>query len=97
MYSNSLIFTKNASVIKSLKLPHTSLEIFNFNDIKEEIETLYSNDSCNSNIIFDGELYTKSLNFETMVFRPSIRSTGEDSTIIAVVSINTVLFEISEK
>ncbi len=42
------------------------VEIFNFNDIKEEIELLYSNESCNNNIIFDGELYTKALNFETI-------------------------------
>ena len=42
------------------------VEIFNFKDIIEEIEILYSNDTCYNGIIFDGELYTKSLNFETI-------------------------------
>jgi ATP-dependent DNA ligase len=53
---------KNEITMNSRK----GVEIFNFNDIKKEIELLYSNDTCNNRIIFDGELYTKSLNFETI-------------------------------
>ena len=53
---------KNEITMNSRK----GVEIFNFSDIKEEIEMLYSNDTCSDKIIFDGELYTKSLNFETI-------------------------------
>jgi ATP-dependent DNA ligase len=42
------------------------VEILDFCEIKNEIKMLYSNSLCNSGIIFDGELYTKSLNFESI-------------------------------
>jgi hypothetical protein len=41
-------------------------------------------------------IWSKSL-CRFIVFRPSIRSTGEDSKIIAVISTNTVLFRVSQK
>lgn len=42
------------------------VEIHNFDDIKNEIDKLYSFNGSNGDMIFDGELFTTTLNFETI-------------------------------
>lgn len=42
------------------------VEIHNFDDIKNEIDILCSHMDGNNDIVFDGELYTTTLNFETI-------------------------------
>lgn len=42
------------------------LKIENFDEIKTELRNLYSDELCNGNIIFDGELYSNSLTFESI-------------------------------
>ena len=41
-------------------------EIEHFNQIKNEINSLYSDDLCTDDVFFDGELYTPLLNFESI-------------------------------
>jgi ATP-dependent DNA ligase len=52
---------ENEIVMKSRK----GVEIHHFEEIKEEIKVLFSR-SSNNNLNFDGELYTTTINFETI-------------------------------
>jgi ATP-dependent DNA ligase len=52
---------ENEIVMKSRK----GVEIHHFKEIKEEIKVLFSR-SSNNNLIFDGELFTTTVNFETI-------------------------------
>ena len=58
-------------------------EIEHFNQIKNELSLLYSNDLCNDDIIFDGELYTPFLNFESIsgIVRTTACSTADKEII----------------